>query len=64
MYSSFEIGDILKSNKFKWVYKIINIKNGVATLEDINKNTVRVRFTLSALAQRVKNGIFAHRPQM
>lgn len=64
MYSSFQVGDVLKSVKFKWVYRITNIKDGVAVLEDTNKDTVRIRFTLSALAQRVKNGIFTHQPQV
>ena len=42
----FAPGDYLLSKRFGWQYKIISIRNGVAVLQDIVRENVRVRFTL------------------
>ena len=56
------IGDYLLSKRFGWQYKIISIRNGVAVLQDIVRENVRVRFTLLALRNRIEIDSFAHSP--
>ena len=58
----FAPGDYLLSKRFGWQYKIISIRNGVAVLQDIVRENVRVRFTLLALRNRIEIDSFAHSP--
>ena len=58
----FAPGDYLLSKRFGWQYKIISIRNGVAVLQDIVRENVRVRFTLLALHNRIEIDSFAHSP--
>lgn len=58
----FAPGDYLLSKKFGWQYKIISIRNGVAVLQDIVRENVRVRFTLLALRNRIEIDSFVHSP--
>ena len=58
----FAPGDYLLSKRFGWQYKIISIRYGVAVIQDIVRENVRMKFSLSALCTRVKNDSFAHSP--
>lgn len=58
----FAPGDYLLSKRFGWQYKIISIRNGVAVLQDIVRENVRVRFTLLALRNRIEIDSFVHSP--
>ena len=58
----FAPGDYLLSKRFGWQYKIISIRNGVAVLQDIVRENVRVRFTLRTLHNRIEIDSFAHSP--
>ena len=58
----FSVGDYLLSKRFGWQYKIISIRYGVAVIQDIVRENVRMKFSLSALCSRVKNDSFAHSP--
>jgi len=62
MKTIFRSGDLLRSERFGWVYRIITVKNGTAILEDVSKESIRIKFSLSALRNRVKYNIFAHTP--
>ena len=59
---NFSVGDYLLSKRFGWQYKIISIRYGVAVIQDIVRENVRMKFSLSALCTRVKNDSFAHSP--
>ena len=59
---NFAPGDYLLSKRFGWQYKIISIRNGVAVLQDIVRENVRVRFTLLALRNRIEIDSFVHSP--
>ena len=58
----FTVGDYLLSKRFGWQYKIISIRYGVAVVQDIVREDVRLKFSLSALRTRVKNNSFVHSP--
>ena len=58
----FSVGDYLLSKRFGWQYKIISIRYGVAVIQDIVRENVRMKFSLSALRNRVKNDSFVHSP--
>ena len=58
----FTVGDYLLSKRFGWQYKIISIRYGVAVVQDIVREDVRLKFSLSALRTRVKNDSFVHSP--
>ena len=58
----FAPGDYLLSKRFGWQYKDISIRNGVAVLQDIVREKVRVRFTLRTLHNRIEIDSFAHSP--
>ena len=58
----FTVGDYLLSKRFGWQYKIISIRYGVAVIQDIVRENVRMKFSLSALHARVKNDSFVHSP--
>jgi hypothetical protein len=62
MKKDFTIGEVFQSPKFKWMYKLERIENGVAILTDIMKPNIRVKFTLNALAERIKKGSFVRVP--
>jgi len=59
---NFSVGDYLLSKRFGWQYKIISIRYGVAVIQDIVRENVRMKFSLTALCTRVKNDSFAHSP--
>jgi len=56
------VGDYLYSARFGWQYKIVSIRNGVAVVQDIIRENVRVRFTLLALRKRIEIKSFIHSP--
>jgi len=56
------IGDYLLSKRFGWQYKIVSIRSGAAIIQDITRENVRLKFSLSALRARIKNGSFWHSP--
>jgi len=58
----FKIGDYLLHKRFGWQYKIVSIRNGVAVIQDIVRDNVRLRFTLSALQNRVNVESYLHSP--
>lgn len=58
----FFVGDYLYSKRFGWQYRIISIRNGAAIIQDIVRENVRLKFTLSALRNRVRIDSFAHSP--
>ena len=58
----FTVGDYLLSKRVGWQYKIISIRYGVAVVQDIVREDVRLKFSLSALRTRVKNDSFVHSP--
>lgn len=62
METFFRSGDLLRSKRFGWVYRIAIIRNGTAILEDTIKTEVRIKFSLDALRNRVKNDTFVHTP--
>ena len=62
MEQDFSVGDYLLSKRFGWQYKIISIRYGVAVIQDIVRENVRLKFSLSALHTRVKDDSFVHSP--
>ena len=58
----FVVGDYLYSPRFGWQYKIVSLRNGVAVLQDLVRENVRVRFTILALQNRIKFNSFVHSP--
>lgn len=58
----FKIGDYLLHKRFGWQYKIVSIRNGVAVIQDIVRDNVRIRFTLGALSKRVELESYLHSP--
>jgi len=58
----FVVGDYLYSTRFGWQYKIVSLRNGVAVLQDLVRENVRVRFTILALHNRIKFNSFVHSP--
>lgn len=58
----FKIGDYLLSKRFGWQYKIISITNGAVVIQDIVRENVRLRFSMSALENRINIGSFWHSP--
>lgn len=56
------VGDYLLSKRFGWQYKVVSIRNGVAVIQDIVRENVRMRFTIRALRNRIKIDSFVHSP--
>ena len=59
---NFSVGDYLLSKRFGWQYKIISIRYGCAVIQDVVRENVRMKFSLSALHTRVENDSFVHSP--
>ena len=60
MKNEIVVGDYLYAPRFGWQYKIVSIRNGVAVVQDIIRENVRVRFTLLALKKRIEIKTFIH----
>lgn len=58
----FMVGDYILSKRFGWQYRIYAIKNGSIYIQDVVKQNLRLAFSRSALALRIKNEVYLHSP--